>query len=127
MCMGMPDTCKTPMGPVVTPIPYVNIAENMMAMGNTVCTSVKLQGFPGATVSTEISLSMGDEPGVEGGVVSNTFMSACKFKLGSSSVKFGGQQAVYLGSMIGHNNASNPNAPAGMQIAPSSETVQVAP
>jgi len=38
-----------------------------------------------------------------------------------------GQEAVYHGSMIAHNNHSNPNMPAGSQVAPSQSTVTVAP
>lgn len=126
-CFAMPDVCKTPTpgGPV--PIPYPNIAMLQQAKSPTLSQSVKIVGFNAATVATEIAMSSGDEAGSIGGVVSNTVKGPCKFKMGSNTVKIEGQGAVYLGSLIGHNNASNPNVPPGTQISPSQSTVTVGP
>jgi len=126
--MAFPDTCKTPTpgGPV--PIPYPNVAMLQQAITPTLATTVKMSGFYGATVMTQIAMSSGDEAGTAGGgVVSNMIKGPCQFKLGSQTVKLMGQSAVYLGSMIGQNNTSNANMPAGTQISPSQATVKVGP
>jgi len=94
---------------------------------STLSKSVKIVGFMAATVQTQILMSNGDNAGVAGGVVSSTVMGSCQFKLGSTSVKIEGQQAVYQGSLIGHNNASNANMPAGTQVSPSQPMVTVMP
>ncbi len=124
---GFPDTCKTPVGPAQVPIPYLNIAMLSMADPGTLCPTVTVCGFAGATVQTEIPMSQGDEPGVGGGVISGSNMGSCKFKQGSSTVTFGGKAATYQNSMVGHNKDSNPNTPPGMVTAPSQSMVTVGP
>ena len=127
-CFAFPDTCKTPTpgGPV--PIPYPNIAMLQQAVSPTLAMTVKIVGFNAATVNTQIAMSSGDEAGTAGGgVISNMIKGPCKFKLGSQTVKMQGFSAVYLGSLIGQNNASNANMPAGSQITPSQPTVTVGP
>jgi len=125
--MAFPDTCKTPVGPAIVPMPYPNIALVMMAIPGTTAVSVTIEGFQAATTLTEVSMSQGDDAGVLGGVVSQTFIGPCKYKLGSMSVKAEGQPMCYLGSLIGQNNSMNPNAPMGIQITPSSVSVFVSP
>jgi hypothetical protein len=51
-------------------------------------------------------------------VVSGVNMNQVTYKKGSSKVKFEGQPVEHLTAMTGHNG-SNPNHPAGAQIAPS--------
>lgn len=126
-CLAVPDVCKTPTPAGPVPIPYPNLAMLQQSNPATLSKTVKMVGFPAATVQTEILMSSGDEPGAAGGVISNMIKGPCKFKLGSMSVKIEGQMAVYLGSLIGHNNASNANMPAGAQIAPSQPMVTVGP
>jgi len=125
--MAMPDVCLTPTPVGSIPIPYPNMAMLEQALISTMSESVKIGGFNAATVQTEIPMSEGDDAGVSGGVMSGTFAQGCKFKIGSESVKWEGQQAVYQGCLIGHNNTSNPNMPAGNQIVPSQETVTIGP
>jgi hypothetical protein len=127
MCMGFPDTCKTPVGPVVVPIPYPNIGQVMMANPGTLATTILICGFPAATTNTELMMTQGDEAGVLGGVVSGIIMGPGKFTLGSATVKMSGMPPVYMGSMIGLNGTAAANCPAGCQIAPSQVMVQVAP
>jgi len=125
-CFAFPDTCKTPSpgGPV--PIPYPNIAMLPQASGGTLSSKVKIMGANAATKNTEITMSSGDEAGsAGGGVVSNKFKGACKFKQGSSKVKMQGHQATYHGAMIGQNDGPNANMPAGHQVAPSQPRVIV--
>jgi uncharacterized Zn-binding protein involved in type VI secretion len=125
-CMAFPDACKTPTpgGPV--PMPYPNIAMLNQASGGTLSSKVKIMGSKAATKNTEISMSSGDEAGsAGGGVVSNKFKGPAKFKQGSSKVKIEGHEAAYLGAMVGQNDASNSNMPAGHQVAPSQTKVMV--
>jgi uncharacterized Zn-binding protein involved in type VI secretion len=125
-CFAFPDTCKTPTpgGPV--PLPYPNTAMLTQASGGTVSSKVKIMGSKAATEVTEISMSSGDEAGSVGGIASNKIKGPCKFKQGSSKVKIEGNGAAYLGAMIGQNDSSNCNMPAGHQIAPSQVKVIVA-
>jgi uncharacterized Zn-binding protein involved in type VI secretion len=126
-CFAFPDVCKTPTPTGPVPIPYPNIATLQQADTSTLAQSVKIAGFYAATVQTQIPMSSGDEAGSLGGVISNTVKGSCQFRIGSSTVKMEGQGAAYLGSMIGHNNASNANMPTGSQISPSQSTVTVGP
>src|SRR4051794_13461562 len=66
-----PDVCKTPPGPV--PVPYPNIAFSKdLAKGTR---TIKVDGGNmAANYGSEFSVSIGDEPGVAGGVVSGTNM-----------------------------------------------------
>jgi uncharacterized Zn-binding protein involved in type VI secretion len=126
-CFAFPDVCKTPTpgGPV--PIPYPNIAMLNQASGGTVSSKVKIMGKKAATQDTEITMSSGDEAGSVGGVISNKIKGSAKFKQGSSKVKIEGKGAAYLGAMVGQNDGSNSNMPAGHQVAPSQTKVTVMP
>jgi hypothetical protein len=119
-CMIFPDVCKTPTpgGPV--PIPYPNIAMLNQASGGTTAQKVKIKGKKAITTKTEITMSSGDEAGTAGGgVISNKFKGSAKFKKGSSTVKIEGNQAIRQTDMVGQNDASNPNCPAGITVGPS--------
>jgi uncharacterized Zn-binding protein involved in type VI secretion len=127
-CFVFPDVCKTatPGGPV--PLPYPNIAMLTQASSGTLSSKVKIMGKKAATENTEISMSSGDEAGsAGGGVVSNKIKGSAKFKQGSSKVKIEGHGAAYHGAMVGQNDASNSNMPAGHQVSPSKTKVTVMP
>lgn len=125
VCMGMPDVCLTPAPPAPpVPVPYPNIAQVPMANAGTCPKKVKVMNMPAVVQNTEIPMSNGDEAGVNGGVMSGVNMGPAKFKVGSSKVKFEGKAACYFTSMVGQNG-SNPNVPAGQQIAPSQAVVLV--
>lgn len=122
---GMPDVCLTPAPPgPPMPIPYPNIA--MVNQASKTSTKVKVCGKPACTLKTEVPRSSGDEPGLNGGVMSGMKMSKMTYKKGSMKVKIEGQSAAHLTSMTGHNGA-NANMPAGAQIAPSQTKVLVGP
>lgn len=125
-CFAFPDVCKTPTPAGPVPIPYPNIAMLTQADGGTVSSKVKIMGKKAATEATEITMSSGDEAGSVGGVVSNKMKGSAKFKQGSSKVKIEGKGAAYMGAMVGQNDASNSNMPAGHQVAPSQVKVIVA-
>jgi len=126
-CFAFPDVCKTPTPAGPVPIPYPNIAMLNQASGGTVSSKVKIMGKKAATEATEITMSSGDEAGSVGGVISNKIKGPAKFKQGSSKVKIEGKGAAYLGAMVGQNDSSNSNMPAGHQVAPSQVKVMVAP
>lgn len=84
-----PDVCKTPSpgGPV--PIPYVNVARSGdLAKGTK---KVKIEGNPTANAGSELSTSMGDEPGTAGGVVSSKFKGKMTWGSTSTDVKSEGK------------------------------------
>lgn len=125
-CFAMPDVCMTPAppSPSPVPIPYPNTA--MVNQAKKTSTKVKFAGKKVVTVKSEVSRSMGDEAGVNKGVVSGMNMGKVTFKKGSSSVKIQGSACVHLTSMSAHNG-TNANMPAGAQVAPSQTKVKVAP
>mgnify|MGYP002629526155 FL=1 len=89
------DTCKTPAPPAPSiPIPYVNMAMTMMAMPTV--TQVLVMGCPSLNLDSKISVSMADEPGVAGGVVSGSFIGECQFTSGSMKVTLKGKPAVRM-------------------------------
>lgn len=91
----IPDVCKTPSpgGPV--PIPYPNISQSITLAKGT--TTVKADGgMMIAIKGSEFSLSNGDNPGVAGGVKSNTFMKESTWILYSFDVKMDGKNACRL-------------------------------
>ncbi|MCX7712069.1 MAG: DUF4150 domain-containing protein [Chthoniobacterales bacterium] len=127
ICQAIPDVCKTPTPAGPVPVPYPNIAMLNQCNPSTLAQTVKICGFKAATVLTQTTMSNGDQAGTLGGVVSNTIMGPCQFKLGSMTVKIEGASAAYQGSIVAHNNVSTPNMPAGTQVAPSQTMVTVGP
>lgn len=124
-CFAMPDVCLTPAPPAPPiPVPYPN--TGMINQASKTASKVKFVGKEVVTVKSEIPRSMGDEPGVNKGVVSGMNMDKILFKKGSSKVKAQGNACVYLSAMTGHNG-SNSNMPAGAVIAPGQTKVLVAP
>jgi uncharacterized Zn-binding protein involved in type VI secretion len=95
------------------------------ASGGTCSSKVKIVGNKAVMQDTEITMSSGDEAGSAGGVVSSKVKGSAKFKQGSSKVKIEGKGAAYLGAMVGQNDGSNSNMPAGHQVAPSQVKVIV--
>ncbi|MCL4729884.1 MAG: DUF4150 domain-containing protein [Planctomycetes bacterium] len=125
MCMGMPDVCLVPAPPAPpVPTPFPNIAQCATANAGTCAMTVKLSNMPAIVQNSMIPMSNGDEAGVNGGVMSGMNMGPATFKMGSMKVKFAGKPACHLTSMVGQNG-SNPNVPAGQQIAPSQALVRV--
>ena len=124
-CFAMPDTCLTPAPPAPpVPIPYPN--TGMVNQAKKTSKKVKFVGKEVVTKKSEMPRSMGDEAGVNKGVMSGMNMSKVTYKKASSKVKIQGQGCVHLGCMTGHNGA-NANMPAGAQVAPSQTKVLIAP
>ena len=124
-CLAVPDVCLTPAPPAPpVPIPYPN--TGMVNQAKKTSTKVKFAGKEVVTKKSEMSRSMGDEAGVNKGVMSGMNMDKVVFKKGSAKVKVQGQPCVHLTVMTGHNG-SNANMPAGAQIAPSQTKVIISP
>jgi len=124
-CFAMPDVCLTPAPPAPpVPVPYPN--TGMVNQAKKTSTKVKFSGKEVVTKKSEMSRSMGDEAGVNKGVMSGMNMSKVTFKKGSAKVKIEGQACVHLTIMTGHNG-SNANMPAGVQVAPSQTKVIISP
>jgi hypothetical protein len=127
MAQAVPDVCITPVpsptGPVPTPMPYPNLANTSMADPGGLVSKVLVVGMPALNLASKITMSNGDEAGVQGGVVSGVFGQQVAFLMGSVKVMVGGKPAVRLSAPTGHNG-SPPNA-VGAVIAPSQTVVMV--
>lgn len=122
-CFGMPDVCLTPAPPAPpVPVPYPNIGMVMQAVN--VSTKVKFMNKEAVLLKSKIPRSMGDEAGVNGGVMSGMNMGEIAFKMGTSILSVEGIPVIRLLSISGHNGM-NANMPAGMQVAPSQTKVLV--
>jgi Toxin PAAR-like domain len=125
MCLAMPDVCKTPILGVPVPIPYPNIAQ--VSNADDCVDKVVIEKKKTVVESSKMSRSMGDEAGVQGGIISSTQMDEVNFETYSSKVYAKGKKICHLTSMSSHNGGKNANMPAGAQIAPSQTKVLVAP
>lgn len=124
-CLGVPDVCKVPAPPAPPiPTPFPNTAQCAQAQPGSFPIKVKFSGANALVQTSKITMSAGDEAGSLGGLVSNMIKGPCEFKMGSMKVKLEGKGAAHLTSMVAHNG-SNPNMPAGAQIAPSQAKVIV--
>jgi hypothetical protein len=115
-CMGFPDVCKTPAPPAPpVPIPYPNIAMTEAANAITCSLIVKIAGMSAFTQKTQWKMSMGDEAGIAGGIVSGKNMTDVGFVMGSVIVKIEGSPAVFQTNPTKHNG-TNPNFPMGSAL-----------
>lgn len=122
-CFITPDTCLTPAPPAPpVPTPYPN--SGMPQQATKVSTKVKIVQKEVITQTSEIPRSMGDEAGVNGGVMSGVNMNKIVYKKGAAKVKIQGKPCCYLTSTTGHNGM-NANMPSGLQVAPSQTKVLV--
>jgi len=122
-CIGFPDVCNTPtpVGPI--PIPYPNIS--MSATCDDPATTVLIDCMPTLNQLGSNAVSMGDNLGVAGGIISGVDMGGTCFLLGSFTVFVEGPPVQRLTSLTGHNTpAMLPNGP-GACLVPSQPTVLV--
>jgi hypothetical protein len=102
MDLGLPDVCLT--GPVPVPVPYPNTA--LRAMGVAVADTILFAGAPAHNLGTVVPLTMGDEAGTAGGVVSGTDMGPDRRLTPCTSILLKGKPAVRLGAQ-GPQNGTN--------------------
>lgn len=86
----LPNVCKTPPGPVPVPVPYPNISFSR-DLSNGSDTVTADGGNMISLKDSEFSRSIGDEPGVAGGVKSSTQMKEAKWLSYSFDVKIEGR------------------------------------
>jgi len=120
---AFPDTCKTPAGPSVVPVPYTNIAQMKTANARTSAKKVFIDGANALTIKTKIPQSRMNEPGTAGGVVSNKNMGSAGFTAGSTILFIEGAAAVRMGSPTKQNGS--PQNAVGSVIAPSQTKLMV--
>lgn len=118
---GMPDVCKTPMGPAIVPIPYPNISTNLLADPATTGTTVLADFMPSVNQMTEVMLSQGDDAGLLLGLISEMVMGPTEYLVGCDTVLIEGMPAQRLTSMTQHNGVAA-NC-VGACIAPSQVTI----
>ena len=124
ICLGVPDVCKVPAGPLPPiPTPFPNTGQ----VANTLNASTKVLIENKETVveMAEIPSSDGDQAGSIGGVVSNMVAGKVKFVLGSTRVKAEGKGIVYVSAPTTHNG-DNANVP-GLFTVPAQGRVLVSP
>lgn len=98
--MTIPDVCKTPIL-VPVPIPYPNLVMSTAHIPSVF--NVMFGTGLAENLMTEGTISMGDEPGVEGGVVSSLFMGPDTYIAGSLAVIVGTAFAARMTSLVGMN------------------------
>lgn len=96
-----PDTCKTPIGPSIVPIPYPNLGQ--AADTSKGPKTVTVDGQMPMVKGAELSTSTGDEPGTAKGVASGTTKGVCEFLMYSFDVKIEGKNVCRLSDPLFHN------------------------
>lgn len=119
-CLATPDVCLVPAppGPPI-PTPFANVGMPPMGMQPTA--KVLIVGMPALTKASKIPMTNGNQPGVNGGVMSGQIMGEVEFVMASAKVKFEGQFAVRLSDPT-RQNAGNA---VGQVVAPSQTKVMV--
>jgi hypothetical protein len=98
------DICKTPVGPVVVPIPYPNILDLSMTEP---LPTITMGGTPAVNMQCKGLLSQGDEAGVLGGVISSMIMGTGQFLSGVPNIMIGGAPAIIMGGTATLQNSNN--------------------
>ena len=101
MSVVFPDVCKTPVGPAIVPIPYPNIGKSSDTDKGPKSVKVdkKMPMVKGAIYKT----SMGDEAGLQKGIISSKTKGECEFMMYSFDVKFEGKNVCRMGDPLFHN------------------------
>ncbi len=102
MCFAAPDVCLTP--PLAVPIPYPNMA--MPPNGTSFVPHVFTVTGNAHNQGTIIPMSVGDAPGVIGGVASGTVMDQCSYILCCNKVLTGGMPTPRLTSVTLQNSCN---------------------
>jgi hypothetical protein len=119
--LAFPDVCLTPIGPVVTPVPYPNTAMSATTMP--MVPNVLVECTPALNMMSMGLVSLGDQPGVLLGMVSHLEAGQTSYEVGCFTIMGGGAPAQRLTSITGQNCMGVlPNA-VGACIAPSQVTV----
>lgn len=119
-----PDVCKTPMGPMVLPMPYPDIAMNAMAVPFS--PNIFVGFVPATNMASMKMMTMGDEVGILGGLISGAIKMQGNTLMGNPTVLWNNIPAEHLLVPTAGNNF---NAMLGAQVVPSltSTFVMLAP
>jgi hypothetical protein len=120
MAFAFPDVCNTPMGPVVVPVPYPNIAMKVMAIPDQF--NFLAECFPVHNMGVIIPLTQGDDAGVLLGEMSGTVMGPAEFMDGSPVLLAGGVPATALGASTMQNSTDA----FGFEVAPAQTVLATA-
>lgn len=112
---GFPDVCLTPAppSPAPVPLPYPNIAAG--PMGSPAAYKVLFMCAPAHNMSTTISQSNGDNPGLATGVASGMVMGPARHLTAAFTVLVSCMPATRLTSVALQNSTNCP----GARIVPS--------
>ena len=126
MQFAFPDVCLTPIpspaGPIPTPIPYPNMAMLPTAIPPTCSLKHFIMMMPAQNMASTVPMTMGDNAGAMGGVMSGMMMGPARSMIGSFKVFTGGLPATKMLSPAIQNLT---NAPAGLTLAPSQVKVLI--
>ncbi|HJL16982.1 MAG TPA: DUF4150 domain-containing protein [Sandaracinaceae bacterium LLY-WYZ-13_1] len=118
--LGGPDVCLTPAAAgVPVPTPYPNMAAG--PMGTPAAYNVLFSCAPAHNLSTTVSLTNGDNAGVNMGVASGTVMGPGRHLTGAFTCLVGGAPASRLLSTSLQNSTNCP----GARLVPSQVTVMI--
>ncbi len=110
----IPDVCKTPSSGGPVPLPYPNIALSADLIKGT--TTIKAdKGQMAAKYGSQFCKSIGDSPGVVGGVTSGTIMKEATWITYSFDVKLEGKGACRLTDKMFHNKQNTVNLAGEIQ------------
>jgi len=112
MDLAFPDVCKTPPAAMM-PIPYPNFAMGPMAVPN--AWNILIMGMPAHNLATMTPLTLGDTPGLGGGIISQTVMNQSRHVTGAFTILLKGTPATRMTSITLQNRANM----VGMRIVPS--------
>ena len=118
---AFPDVCKTPTPAGPVPLPYPNFAFSETHIPSVF--NIVIGGGLVENLTTEGTLSTGDEPGAAGGVLSGVIKGPDQYVLGSFTVMMGGMPAMRLTSLT-TQNGTTPNA-VGLSATPGQTSVVV--
>jgi hypothetical protein len=106
-CMA-PDVCKTPTPAGPVPIPYMIVA--MLTTATKTSRKAKNTSKEIFTLKSRLTMCIGDQPGVTGGVVSNTFGGYCRPLMGNPMVLVDNMPVVETTHQFGMN-CNGPEGP----------------
>jgi hypothetical protein len=109
----IPDVCNTPIV-VPVPIPYPNITFSLLHVPSVF--NLMFGIGLAENLLTEGTISLGDQPGVLGGLLSGIFMGPDSYLLGSFKVLAGSIFATRMTSLVGMNGM--PFNTIGMSLLP---------
>jgi hypothetical protein len=101
MALAFPDVCLTPFGPVITPVPYANMALKVMAIPDQF--SFMAECFPVHNMAAIIPITEGDEPGAMLNPLSGLEMGPTEYMDGSPTLLAGGVPTTMLGASTMQN------------------------